>query len=585
MRLPGFLCFLLFSSLLWAEPKWIRINSEHFELISTGGEGSARDLLKYFEQVRGFFVQALGQMKGSEAPVTIVMFNSAKDYDPFKISETAAAFYHSGGERDYIVLGPTGDERHETAVHEFVHLLVRHAGIEFPPWLNEGIADLYSTLKPQGDKIMVGTPVSGRVYQIANENWAPLEAIVSADLRSEYYNDKNKVGSLYSEGWLLTHMLMLSDGYREKFLQFVSALKQEGSKPALESVYGRPLSKIEQDMRYYMQQNTIKVAVFPVRFQKNVGPLNAEPLPPFDAKLRLVGLLSGPKQAAQAAKMYAELFAEQPKRPEPHILKGYHVWREGRRDEAVSEFRQAVELGGRDPHMLWDYGRLIEEPNPSESQKLFGKLLEDAPARLDVRLELARLQIYAHQGALAELTLTAVKKVTPGEAPKFFRLLMLANLEVDKREDAKASAEKVIQYSKDAKEVAEARRVIDYIDKKITTAPEIQATGDAPPRMERHDAGTVAADPPPAWPSVTGQFLELNCNGDKAMIVLEVKGEKRNFLIDEPNRVTILNGKPGAISMTCGKQKPVELRIEYAPATADNGPNVSGLVRVLQFGD
>jgi hypothetical protein len=35
----------------------------------------------------------------------------------------------------------------------------------------------------------------------------PLQAIVSADRNSPYYNEKNRAGSLYNEGWALVHML------------------------------------------------------------------------------------------------------------------------------------------------------------------------------------------------------------------------------------------------------------------------------------------------------------------------------------------------------------------------------------------
>src|SRR5271165_832280 len=60
-----------------------------------------------------------------------------------------------------------------TAVHEYVHLLIRHKELEFPVWLNEGLADLYSTLKPQGDKILVGTPPEGRMVTMLQERWVP----------------------------------------------------------------------------------------------------------------------------------------------------------------------------------------------------------------------------------------------------------------------------------------------------------------------------------------------------------------------------------------------------------------------------
>ena len=42
-----------------ADP-WMRIRSANFELFTTGSERTGRDLIQYFEQVRGFFQKAFG---------------------------------------------------------------------------------------------------------------------------------------------------------------------------------------------------------------------------------------------------------------------------------------------------------------------------------------------------------------------------------------------------------------------------------------------------------------------------------------------------------------------------------------------
>ena len=48
---------------------------------------------------------------------------------------------------------------------------------------------------------------------LSRENWVPLAVIVAADRNSSYYNEKDKAGSLYNEGWALAHMLQLSRPY------------------------------------------------------------------------------------------------------------------------------------------------------------------------------------------------------------------------------------------------------------------------------------------------------------------------------------------------------------------------------------
>ena len=98
-------------------------------------------------------------------------------------------------------------------MHEYVHLVARHAGLKFPPWLNEGTAELYSTIRMQGDKVLVGDLIPARIQALKSDEWVPLSVILSAGPDSPYYNEKNKAGSLYNEGWALVHMLQLSPDY------------------------------------------------------------------------------------------------------------------------------------------------------------------------------------------------------------------------------------------------------------------------------------------------------------------------------------------------------------------------------------
>src|SRR5215472_3536773 len=63
-----------------AEPRWVRLTSPDFEIYSSSGAGTAREALRYMEQVRGFFVQVLGHGPARPVPVRIVAFGSAKEF-------------------------------------------------------------------------------------------------------------------------------------------------------------------------------------------------------------------------------------------------------------------------------------------------------------------------------------------------------------------------------------------------------------------------------------------------------------------------------------------------------------------------
>src|SRR5215471_11609914 len=128
---------------------WSKVGTANFEIYTTAGERDARQTLQLFEQVRAFFMAVKSTSVTTRLPVTIVAFRNPKEYKPYTVSEAAAAYYTGDEQHDYIVMSNLTQEVAPTAIHEYMHLIVRHSGLKMPIWLNEGFADVYSTLKPQ----------------------------------------------------------------------------------------------------------------------------------------------------------------------------------------------------------------------------------------------------------------------------------------------------------------------------------------------------------------------------------------------------------------------------------------------------
>src|SRR5579862_1601840 len=101
---------LLSSENAHSESKWIRMQSPNFDAYSSAGERETRDALRDFERVRDFFLQASQREIPKPVPVYVVVFGSEKEYAPYRFNEAATAYYFGGTDRDYIVIGRTGDE-------------------------------------------------------------------------------------------------------------------------------------------------------------------------------------------------------------------------------------------------------------------------------------------------------------------------------------------------------------------------------------------------------------------------------------------------------------------------------------------
>jgi hypothetical protein len=297
-----------------ASPKWMKMQTENFEVFSSASPRATRDTIQYLEQVHRFFEQALGPAKGRPRPVRLVIFGSRNEFELYRPSQAAAAFYRPGAERDYIVMGSAGLDVFPLAIHEYVHLLVENSGLKLPLWLNEGIAELYLTMKPRGDKVLVGDLIPGRMQALERDPWVPLRVILSADHKSPIYNEKNRAGSLYGEAWALTHLLLLSEEYRDQFIKLVTALHNGAdSVDALVDIYGRRLEVIEQDLRGYLRMDRFQAVLVPVKWSREKEEIAEEPAPEFAVHFTMAELMDRPGEEKRTPS--ASTYNEGPLRP------------------------------------------------------------------------------------------------------------------------------------------------------------------------------------------------------------------------------------------------------------------------------
>ena len=142
----------------FAADQWTRITTPNFELYTTAGEKKGKETVRHFEQVREFFLKAspvrgVGGFSRADRRIrdgrAIPAVPSARrPWRPHTFSLRPRAITLCWAIR------PSSDD--SLAIHEYMHLIIRHSGLKIPIWLNEGWADVYSTLRPMGKETAVG---------------------------------------------------------------------------------------------------------------------------------------------------------------------------------------------------------------------------------------------------------------------------------------------------------------------------------------------------------------------------------------------------------------------------------------------
>ena len=163
------------------------------------------------------------------------------------------------------------------AVHEYTHLMIHQSGMEIPPWLNEGLAELYSSLEPSGEKILVGQLIPARLHVLRSEPWIPLATLVAVDHSSPYYNEKSRAGMFYAESWALVHMLNLDPAYQPQLKTLVAALNQNDPPAAFAKAYGKPIDEVDAALRAYFSAPTVHAELFDVQLPKSVDAPEIQP--------------------------------------------------------------------------------------------------------------------------------------------------------------------------------------------------------------------------------------------------------------------------------------------------------------------
>ena len=443
---------------------WVEIRSPHFELYTEGAEPAGRQLVEYFERVRSFFQQAFG-LNGRGRVVRIVCFRSPKQFQYYETSKIADAAFHPGSRHDYILMKNDAADLYPMAVHEYTHLVLRSTNQDIPVWLDEGLAEVYSNLEPHGAFVVVGRVIPARLQALAEGRWIDLRTLVSASRASAVYNQQAEAEMFYAESWALVHMLALDNAYSPRLRSLMDALLHGGSVEAFQKTYGKPIERVEADLRSYLEQSRLNAAVFQIRLPPSQPEPQVTVKAGLEARLALAEmLLDYPGRTAEARAAYSRVLRDYPQRPEAEQGMGEYLAHERRGEEAAAHFARAESLGDRDAAMYVEYGRVLAEANrPDQAMAALRKALALAPSFDAAHHELAILLVKTGAFREALEQFRAVRRLPPAEAPRYFYYLAYANFKLGDVERARSLAERAREVTRNPEEQERVERLLREI--------------------------------------------------------------------------------------------------------------------------
>ena len=618
-RLAVVLIALLFVVPVRAAEKWTYAASEHFDVYTTGGAGRAREALNYFERVNAFFQFIYRVTPKAKERTRLIVFSNDREFSPYRPNQNVAAFYQSGADRDYIVMGRLDEDSSPIIVHEYSHLFLRHFGGRYPLWLNEGMAEVFSTMRLEAGKVRFGDPHQQHLaYLNSGVALFDLNRLFGINHDSPEYNTRTHQGVLYAQSWALVHMLFVDDRYSPKWDAFIrQVLNGVSSADALRAVYGKSPEEMKLELFNYIRRSQFLYLSTKDSYKATSTKYETRPADAFEGSLVSANLrANAPDGEADARAAYQKLEQERPNDLSLLESRAYFEWRRGRTDAALPYFERAVAQGSRNSKLVYDYARIDQ----SKAATLLPKALELAPDNVDIRLDNARLLLNERKGSETILALATMEGLSREQAFKRYQLLANAYMLLNQTQGARAAATEAGRNadSDDRREYAARliKSIDEYAEQRAKYEERVKAAGAAKtpatasttvPGAVAPTATGLAGEAPPAprisMEMIRPPILADNRPADAAGVIL-MEGRLRNIiclpegkglvlemvagstslrlLIDRPERVLVRGRTDGTVDLRCEKTDQA-LTVGFVPGV-NQTHQTEGHVFVLDYG-
>jgi tetratricopeptide (TPR) repeat protein len=351
-----------------ARGKWFQFQTPNFTIVSSGSMEHTRKVATKLEQFRESYSKLAGAKAVASVPVIVVVFPNQESFRPFQPRyegqpKNAAGFFQRDYDENVIALNAERMESGsmEVIFHEYTHLLMRHNARVWPLWLQEGMADVYSTFAVSSLRVCIGTGKSSRVQFFRRHEMMPLPELFDIGHDSPQYNEREQTGVFYAQSWLLTHYLMFGSKRKAQLEVFMRRLR-DGVEPkrAFAETFPGGFTAIEAELRQYLAKEKFEPICFDIApLVKAEKPSTARALTPVEILYHLGNLLLHLQRLDEAEEYFIEANKIAPNSPLPYEGRGLVSARRNNRVQAVALLEQALARRSASFRAHYEYARAL----------------------------------------------------------------------------------------------------------------------------------------------------------------------------------------------------------------------------------
>lgn len=347
------------------ESRWIRVETEHFQLISGASTADSIEIAQHLELLRAV-LQRVGLQANltPRVPLLVYVFPDARGYARFQPHPDFAGFLLTRAQRNFLVVQANAEvDAESVALHEYVHFVLRNGGAaQYPVWYDEGLAEFLSTLSLQGNQVVIGAIPAGR------ERWllygSPMSVRQLMTVNSVADASPQSLQRFYAQAWTLTHFFHVADrvGFpkrRAQLMDYIARLNRgETPDEACRNAFDTDFETLDKEFTQYLAKGKLPYLGIPAESLALSKKARRSTLPEPERRYLLgeLALALGDAWRGEAEHWFDLAVQVQPESGRAQAALG-RVLRD--RAAADSHFTRALALAENDPEVQRHYAEAM----------------------------------------------------------------------------------------------------------------------------------------------------------------------------------------------------------------------------------
>src|SRR5215831_3278321 len=234
-----------------------RYDTGAYVILTSRNAIQARRFMEDLVQFRMTLELMLGKRATPNPLPTTIIITSGQDWNNWlKPRQDVVGFFQPAQFSNFMAMNGESDfdESLHVMFHEYTHYyLASQFSGEYPPWFNEGLAELMAYAKFDKSTAVLRIPME-QLHQARSGNWIPFERLIQVDHNDPEYQSHNLMPSFYAESWLAVQYGIVENPDFGKqifaYLRQINSLVPQAD--AARAAFGDDLSQIDKQLREFM---------------------------------------------------------------------------------------------------------------------------------------------------------------------------------------------------------------------------------------------------------------------------------------------------------------------------------------------